>query len=47
MLPVRDAWPVAVMAPRLRCNGPDAHVVEVAASAQEPRRDGTARTRVA
>ena len=47
MIPVRDAWPIAVAAPRMRCNGPDAHVVEVAASPREPRRDDTARTRVA
>ena len=47
MLPVRDAWPIAVTAPRLRCNGPDAHEVEVSASARDLRRDEAARTRVA
>jgi hypothetical protein len=47
MLPVRDAWPIAVTAPRLRCNGPDAHEVEVAAPVKEPRRTDGARTRVA
>ena len=45
LTPVDDAWPIAVAAPRLRCNGPDAHEVEVGAA--NSRRDDAARSRVA
>lgn len=47
LMPVRDAWPMAVKAPRLRCNGPDAHETELVSAASEPRVDEPARTRVA
>jgi hypothetical protein len=47
LLPVRDAWPVAVAASRLRCNGPDAHVVAAGSPATDPPRPVTPHATVA
>lgn len=45
LTPVDDAWPIAIAAPRMRCNGPDAHEVEIAST--NSRRGDAARSRVA